>query len=237
MWDPGNKPCRAFAGSDKQEASRRAGPPQARHGPLGGQRSTRSDKRGGRISRRAAPREISPLGGQRSTRSDKRGGHIRGFTLIELLLVVSLIVMVSAGVGFAMRDAGQNQLEREAQRLVALLESARAQSRATGVPVYWQAGASGFEFTGLPPARAATESPSVDTTASESTGQALITPWLSEGISVLGAEVVTLGPEPIIERQQILLSLGSRSLRITTDGLRPFTIDASPAAALATTSP
>ena len=136
-----------------------------------------------------------------------------------------------------MRDAGQNQLEREAQRLVALLESARAQSRATGVPVYWQAGASGFEFTGLPPARAATESPSVDTTASESTGQALITPWLSEGISVLGAEVVTLGPEPIIERQQILLSLGSRSLRITTDGLRPFTIDASPAAALATTSP
>ena len=24
-----------------------AGPPQARHGPLGGQRSTRSDKRGG----------------------------------------------------------------------------------------------------------------------------------------------------------------------------------------------
>jgi Cu+-exporting ATPase len=28
------------------------------------------------ISRRAAPREISPLGGQRSTRSDKRGGHV-----------------------------------------------------------------------------------------------------------------------------------------------------------------
>ena len=32
--------------------------------------------RGDAISRRAAPREISPPGGQRSTRSDKRGGDI-----------------------------------------------------------------------------------------------------------------------------------------------------------------
>ena len=43
----------------------------------GGQRSTRSDKRGGHsLQRRAAPSQDSPLGGQRSTRSDKRGGHI-----------------------------------------------------------------------------------------------------------------------------------------------------------------
>ena len=31
------------------DSSRSAGPPQARHGPLGGQRSTRSDERGGHI--------------------------------------------------------------------------------------------------------------------------------------------------------------------------------------------
>ena len=51
--------------------------------PLGGQRSTRSGKRGGHnpkpgangIHRRAAPRWISPPGGQRSTRSGKRGGN------------------------------------------------------------------------------------------------------------------------------------------------------------------
>ena len=55
-------------------------PPRGIH-PLGGQRSTRSDKRGGRICRWAAPRQISPLGGQRSTRSDKRGGYVQSACL------------------------------------------------------------------------------------------------------------------------------------------------------------
>ena len=153
---------------------------------------------------------------------------------MELLLVVSLIVMVSAGVGFAMRDAGQSQLEREAQRLVALLDSARAQSRATGVPVYWQAGAAGFEFTGLPPRKAGPDAASVAVSPGESADPPPLTRWLSEGVTVQDAALVTLGPEPIIERQQIVLLQGTRSLRITTDGLRPFTVDA---AAVAGASP
>jgi cytochrome c oxidase assembly protein subunit 15 len=54
-------------------AQRRAAPSQA--SPLGGQRSTRSDERGGDgPQRRAAPSQASPPGGQRSTRSDERGG-------------------------------------------------------------------------------------------------------------------------------------------------------------------
>ena len=162
---------------------------------------------------------MRPLGGQRSTRSDKRGGNILGFTLIELLLVVSIIVMVSAGVGFALRDTGQSQLEREAQRLVALLESARAQSRASGLPVYWQADALGFEFVGLPPPKAAN-----DAVDPEPAGKTPPTAWLSKGTHVRDAAVVTLGPEPIIERQQIVLQQANQSLRIATDGLRPFAV-------------
>ena len=47
--------------------------------PLGGQRITRSEKRGGhRPQRRAAPSKARPLGGQRITRSEKRGGTIPG---------------------------------------------------------------------------------------------------------------------------------------------------------------
>ena len=63
-----------------------------------------------------------------------------GFTLLELLVVVAIIAIASAGVSFALRDSADTQLEREAQRLAALLESARAQSRTSGRPVQWRAG-------------------------------------------------------------------------------------------------
>ena len=152
-------------------------------------------------------------------RSHKRGGHIRGFTLVELLLVVSLIVMVSAGVVFSLRDTGLSQLEREAQRLVALLESARAQSRASGLPVYWHADEQGFAFVGLPAPK-----PANDAAAADPGDKPSITPWLSEGTSVRDNTVLALGPEPIIGRQQIVLLQASQSLRIATDGLRPFAV-------------
>jgi general secretion pathway protein H len=63
-----------------------------------------------------------------------------GFTLLELLVVLAIAAIGSAGVELAMRDGTQNQLEREAQRLAALLESARAQSQLMG-----------FQCAGTPP--------------------------------------------------------------------------------------
>ena len=138
-------------------------------------------------------------------------------------MVVAIIAVASGGVAFALRDSGQTQLEREAQRLVALLDAARAQSRATGVPVYWRADAQGFTFVGLPqmqtnPAQAA---PAAVPDASGTPH----TSWLAEGTSVQGSVVLTLGPEPIIERQQLVLLQGGQSLRIGTDGLRGFSAD------------
>ena len=74
----------------------------------------------------------------------------RGFTLIELLIVISIMALASAGVSMALRDNSQTQLEREAQRLAALLDTARARSRASGVAVQWVSTPQGFTFTGLP---------------------------------------------------------------------------------------
>jgi len=131
-----------------------------------------------------------------------------GFTLLELLVVVAIIAIASAGVGFAMRDSGATQLEREAQRLAALLESGRAQSRSSGVPVRWHAVAGGFKFEGVPP-------------------NALPELWLADSTQVLGTATLQLGPEPIIGRQEVLLESTAwpgRSLRVATDGLRPFTV-------------
>ena len=65
---------------------------------------------------------------------------VLGFTLLELLVVVAIIAFATAGVSFALRDSSATQLEREAQRLAAILEAARAQSRGSGVAVRWQAG-------------------------------------------------------------------------------------------------
>ena len=131
-----------------------------------------------------------------------------GFTLLELLVVVAIIAIASAGVSFALRDSRATQLEREAQRLAALLESARAQSRSSGVPVRWYATEGGFRFDGVPPA-------------------ALPERWLAETTQVRGPATLQLGPEPIIGRQEVVLEsseLPGRSLTIATDGLRPFAV-------------
>ena len=137
----------------------------------------------------------------------------RGFTLLELLVVISIVALATAGVSLAMRDSSQTQLEREAQRLAALLESARAQSRASGRAVRWHPTAEGFQFDGLP-------------------RDALPSRWIGDGVAVSGPAgntVLRLGPEPLIGRQQVALTLTQqpeRRLWIATDGLRPFAVQA-----------
>src|ERR1700752_5255902 len=74
-----------------------------------------------------------------------------GFTLLELMGVVAIVAIASAGVSFALRDAAGAPRERDAQRLAALLESARAKSRLTGQPVRWVPTPDAFRFDGLPP--------------------------------------------------------------------------------------
>ena len=140
--------------------------------------------------------------------------RLGGFTLLELLVVISIIAAASAGVALALRDGSQTALDRDAQRLAVLLESARAQSRATGVAVRWQTTPAGFVFEGL-------------------SGPPLPTNWLSALTVVVGTASLQLGPEPMIGAQGIdLLDASQRgnpqaaSVRIATDGLRPFSIQA-----------
>ena len=149
-----------------------------------------------------------PTSAHGSNLSPASGRLSRGFTLIELLVVVAIIAFATAGVTFALRDTSDTQLEREALRLSALLETARVQSRTTGLAVRWHAVPGGFRFEGLPP-------------------DALPTTWLGATTNVQGTATLVLGPEPIIGPQSVVLSSlddPRRSLRIATDGLRPFAI-------------
>lgn len=150
---------------------------------------------------------------------------LAGFTLLELLLVVAIIAMSTAGVSLALRDVGQTQLEREGLRLAAMLDSARARSRASGVPVYWRADATGFAFIGLPqPAPAEGEPPAVS--ASEF---APAMRWLADGVTVSAGNTITLGPEPVIAPQDIVLAQGDQRIHVRTDGLRAFQVQGPPA--------
>lgn len=144
------------------------------------------------------------------------GSKSSGFTLIELLVVVALIAITSATISLALRDPTELQLQREAQRLAALLEAARAESRASGLAVKWipkglKTG-DDFRFEGLP-----------------RTLQ-LPTRWLGDPVAVQIENAtalnpgLSLGPEPIIPAQRLRLQLGDQRLTLSTDGLAAFDV-------------
>jgi general secretion pathway protein H len=152
----------------------------------------------------------------------------RGFTLLELMVVVAIIAIATAGVSLALRDSAQTQVEREAVRLAALLESARAQSRTSGVAVVWQPTAQGFRFEGMEPQTLPNTWLHVGTRALVQ-GQLHAPAQASNNVQVngqLGAHLV-LGPEPMLPRQGVTLFNQDQpnvAWRVQTDGLQPFQV-------------
>lgn len=153
-----------------------------------------------------------------SAPGSSRRAAARGFTLIELLVVMAIVAIASALVVVTLPDRTQDRLNEEAERLAALFESARSEARASGVAVHWEPASAQatdgahFRFIGLP------------------TTMKLPQRWLADGVSVeiVGARAVTLGPEPILPAQRIVLRLDDRRVVLASDGLAPFA-PASPA--------
>lgn len=130
------------------------------------------------------------------------------------MLVIVLIALASGLVALTMRDGDADRLDREAVRLAALLDAARAASQASGIAVAFSLasphgdGSADFGFAGLPP------------------GMKLGDRWLYPGVQARLAQgnTIVLGPEPLIGAQRIVLSLGERSLTLASDGLGPFVL-------------
>lgn len=123
-----------------------------------------------------------------------------------------MIAITVSVVSFAVPDPSSTRLEREAARLVAILESARMQARSGALTVLWVPQPRGdeadYQFIGLP--------------------VALMPPlrWLTPEVrvEVVGARSIILGPEPVIGAQSLVLRLEDRQLVIGTDGLSAFQV-------------
>ncbi len=139
-----------------------------------------------------------------------------GFTLLELVVVIALIALAASAVSLSLRSSGGTALERDAERLAALLETGRARARANGVTVIWYTQGNGsaqsFLFVGLPP-------------------PGLPQNWLSATTRAASNSAITLGPEPLIEPHSVALSStqpSGQTLWVVTDGLRPFKVQNTP---------
>ena len=128
------------------------------------------------------------------------------------MVVVAMIAITVSVVSFAVPDPSSTRLEREAARLVAILESARMQARSGALTVLWVPQPRGdeadYQFIGLP--------------------VALMPPlrWLTPEVrvEVVGGRSIILGPEPVIGAQSLVLRLEDRQLVIGTDGLSAFQV-------------
>ena len=132
----------------------------------------------------------------------------RGFTLMEVLVVLAIVALGTGALVWALRDSASQQLDEEAQRLSALLEAGRAQSRTSGVALRWRSNDTGFVIETLPPGLAAPKS------------HAWLHPQTRASVSTLW-----LGPEPILPPQSLVLTQGDGSrgsVRVASDGLRAF---------------
>jgi len=153
----------------------------------------------------------------------------RGFTLLELLVVLAIVAFASAGVGFAMRDGTQARLEREALRLGALLDAARAEAQVSGVPTRWRVTPQGFQFE--PDMLLSEPSPQNQWLDPDTRAQVVLAP--TDGLpgaalsQTEAAASLLLGPDAIIAPQVIELYAQDQPrqrVRLATDGVRPFAL-------------
>jgi general secretion pathway protein H len=148
----------------------------------------------------------------------------RGFTLLELLIVLAIVAVTAGFARLALRDGTATRLERDAVRLAALLEMARAESRVSGTTVRWVPGGGVADPAAV---RSAEPAPKAFQFLGLGAKTQLPSAWLDDRVNarVEGATFVVLGPEAILPRQRVLLRLEDQQIEVASDGLGPFAVN------------
>ena len=135
---------------------------------------------------------------------------VKGFTLIELMVVLLLLALSSSLVVISTRDTAQQTLEREADRLVNVLEAARAQARGNSTALLWQSDAQGYSVRAL-------SNPALQTHVHQ---------WYMPGTrSEPATWVISAEPVQAAVRLSLLLDgAPSERLSIATDGAASFQV-------------
>lgn len=143
----------------------------------------------------------------------------RGFTLIEVMVVLAVMAMAAGMVALAWPADPQRALQRDAERVAAVLQAQRVLSRATGQARWWQlqAGALLVYAEGSGPQPVLQLAP-----------QDARVRWAT----ALQGQRFQLGPEPIVPPQTLQLWREGTSadtalqgaVWVATDGVRPFAV-------------
>ncbi len=170
-----------------------------------------------------------------------RRGAARGFTLIELLVTLVVAAMLSGLVALALPGGHDESARIEAQRLAALLDTAREQAAAFGMPVAWAAGPAGYTFL-RPTARGwmpIDQAPLVarawswmgGSVAADYQPRSDASSWSSGGVRIsvtgggaLGAPSgwLVFGAEPVSQPMRVQIDTDTQRLTVASNGAQPF---------------
>ena len=179
-----------------------------------------------------------------SPRSPAAGAEA-GFTLLEILVTLLVMALLTGLAALALPGGEDQGARTEAQRLAALLDTAREQAAALSMPVAWAAGPEGYDFLrpsprgwvplDQPPLVARPWYWLDGEVPADYRPRPAASTWYAGSVRVrvlggggaLGAAPgwLVFGSEPVSQPMRVEIESGRLRLTVSSDGAQPFRVE------------